>query len=105
MCGERRALVEQSVIFVTASIEQGTTKGARAGLTVQTGHASVLLSNGKIQENTGGVFSNQTERFSYCEKQIGRALLQLLLSGGTKQLDIVENQAKPSISGPSEPKP
>ena len=39
----RRALVEQSVIFVTASIEQGTTKGARAGLTVQTGHAAATL--------------------------------------------------------------
>jgi hypothetical protein len=39
----RRVLVEQSVIFVTASIEQGTTKGARAGLTVQTGHAAATL--------------------------------------------------------------
>ena len=39
----RRALVEQSVIFVTASVEQGTTKGARAGLTVQTGRAAATL--------------------------------------------------------------
>jgi hypothetical protein len=39
----RRTLVEQSVVFVTAAIEQGTTKGARAALTVQTGHAATTM--------------------------------------------------------------
>jgi len=39
----RRVLVEQSVIYVTASVEQGTTKGVRAGLSVQTGHAATTL--------------------------------------------------------------
>jgi hypothetical protein len=39
----RRTLVEQSVVFVTASIEQGTTKGARAGLSVQTGRAATTM--------------------------------------------------------------
>ena len=36
----RRSRVEQSVIFATASIVQGTTKGVRAGLTVQNGRAA-----------------------------------------------------------------
>jgi hypothetical protein len=36
----RRLRIEQSVIFATASVEQGTTKGARVGLSVQTGHAA-----------------------------------------------------------------
>lgn len=36
----RRLRIEQSVIFATASVQQGTSKGARVGLSVQNGHAA-----------------------------------------------------------------
>jgi len=36
----RRLRIEQTVVFVSASISQGTTKGVRAGLSVQTGRAA-----------------------------------------------------------------
>ena len=56
----RRVLVEQSVIFVTASIEQGTSKGARAGLTVQTGRAAATLlgkdTRAKISLGSGFIY-------------------------------------------------
>jgi hypothetical protein len=39
----RRVLVERSLVFVTASIEQGTTKGVRASLSVQNGRAAPTM--------------------------------------------------------------
>lgn len=39
----RRVMVEKSVVFVTASIDQGTSKGCRAGLTVQNGRAAATM--------------------------------------------------------------
>ncbi|MDR3406437.1 MAG: hypothetical protein P4L99_28390 [Chthoniobacter sp.] len=39
----RRLRVEQAVVFVTAAIQQGTSKGVRAGLTVQTGQAASTM--------------------------------------------------------------
>ena len=35
------------------------------------------------------VFPNQKERFAYCEDQVGQGLRELLFSGGTKALEIV----------------
>lgn len=40
---ERRVRVEKSVIFATAAVEQGTSKGVRAGLTVQNGRAAATM--------------------------------------------------------------
>lgn len=40
---ERHMQVEKSVIFATASVEQGTSKGVRAGLTVMSGHAAATM--------------------------------------------------------------
>lgn len=39
--------------------------------------------DGKLSEGTG-VFPNQKDRFLYCEQQIGKALREMLWSGGTK---------------------
>jgi hypothetical protein len=39
----RRLLVEKSMVFVTAYIAQGTSKGCRAGLTVQNGRAAATM--------------------------------------------------------------
>jgi len=40
---ERRILIEKSVIFATATVEQGTSKGVRAGLTVLNGRAAATM--------------------------------------------------------------
>ncbi|MEP6670593.1 MAG: hypothetical protein ABJF10_15640 [Chthoniobacter sp.] len=39
----KRLRIEQTVVFVTAAIQQGTTKGVRASLTVQTGRPAATM--------------------------------------------------------------
>jgi hypothetical protein len=43
-----------------------------------------IYADGNVTQGTGGVFPNEKARFNHCEKEIGRALRELLLSGGTK---------------------
>ena len=45
-----------------------------------------LHADGNIQETKGGVFPNQKERFSHCEKEIGIALREMLFSGGLRTI-------------------
>lgn len=46
----------------------------------------ILPQAGLMTEGTGGPYPNAIERFLHCEKEIGAALRELLLSGGTKRL-------------------
>jgi len=48
-----------------------------------------IAANGMMGDSTGGVFPHQKERFQYCEGEAGRALRELLFSGGTKVLEVV----------------
>jgi hypothetical protein len=48
-----------------------------------------IAANGVTGDSGGGVFPHQKERFQYCEGEAGRALRELLFSGGTKTLEIV----------------
>lgn len=59
---------------------------------------TTLWFKGTLQEGSGGVYPNQKERFMACEEQIGRALRELLLSGGTAQLGIIQPEIKPPKS-------
>jgi hypothetical protein len=54
-----------------------------------------IAGNGMTGDSAGGVFPNQKERFKYCEGEAGRALRELLFSGGTKALEIVN--PKPAV--------
>ncbi len=48
-----------------------------------------LYANGVKGDSEGGVFTNQKERFGYCENEAGRAFRELLFSGGTKALEVI----------------
>ena len=39
-----------------------------------------------VTEGSGGAIINEDQRFAYCEQQVGVALRDLLLSGGTKEV-------------------
>lgn len=54
---------------------------------------AVIHPNGSLSEGAGGPFPNTRERFFHCEEQIGNALREMLLSGGTKRV-IVEDISK-----------
>lgn len=66
---------------------------------------TTLWFKGTLQEGSGGVFPNQKERFMACEEQIGRGLRELLLSGGTAQLGIMQPDVTPSVSQRSKREP
>jgi hypothetical protein len=66
----------QYIIFVANRYVDGCSGGP---------DRTVIRKDGGISEGTGGpFFSNNRARFLYCEKEIGRALRELLFSGGTK---------------------
>ncbi len=48
------------------------------------------MANGTVHEHGVALFQNQREIFLSCEEQVGRALQQLLLSGGKKILGFVQ---------------
>jgi hypothetical protein len=50
-----------------------------------------LAANGMMGDSAGGVFPHQKERFEYCESEAGRALRELLFSGGTKSLELKDS--------------
>jgi hypothetical protein len=49
---------------------------------------TTIHKNGTIGEGTGGPFPNAKARFRLCEEQIGKALRELLLSGGTHRISV-----------------
>jgi hypothetical protein len=44
---------------------------------------AALLNDGKVLDGNAGCFHDEESRFAYCEKEVGRTMKELLLSGGT----------------------
>jgi len=55
---------------------------------------TAINKDGSIGEGTGGPFFKTKERFLSCEQQIGKALRELLLSGGTHNITINKPHTK-----------
>jgi hypothetical protein len=51
-----------------------------------------IAKEGTKNDSSGGVFPDEKARFHYCESEAGRALRELLFSGGTKALQVVNSQ-------------
>lgn len=56
-----------------------------------------IAKDGLIGDTHRGVFTNQRERFLYCEGEAGRGLRELLFSGGTKALEVVDPKPQASV--------
>ncbi|MGA8270001.1 MAG: hypothetical protein WB919_00455 [Candidatus Sulfotelmatobacter sp.] len=54
-----------------------------------------IAQDGMKNDSSGGVFPNEKARFEYCESEAGRALRELLFSGGTKALEVVNPKPDP----------
>jgi hypothetical protein len=52
-----------------------------------------ITKDGVRNDSIGGVFPDEKSRFQHCEDEAGRAMRELLFSGGTKSLELVK--AKP----------
>jgi len=53
-----------------------------------------IFANGMTNDSAGGVFLHEKARFQYCESEAGRAFRELLFSGGTKALEIVDRKTE-----------
>jgi hypothetical protein len=54
--------------------------------------------DGMMNDSSGGVFPDEKARFGYCETEAGRGFRELLFSGGTKALQVVNPQPMPSTA-------